>query len=137
MPLERISPGSPADWLRFAEADLRLATADIPDVMRSLYCFHAQQAAEKAIKAVLTRAGIDVQRTHDLRNLLDRLPPAFRAPPEVEDSAALTKYSVQLRYPGEEEDVSEQERAEAVRLAKLVCKWATLTVSRSAGSGAT
>jgi hypothetical protein len=72
MPLESISPGSPADWLRFAEADLRLAAADIPDVMLSLFCFHAQQAAEKAIKAVLTHAGIDVQRTHDIRNLLDR-----------------------------------------------------------------
>lgn len=53
MPPERQMPGSPDDWLRRARSDLALAKVPLPE--GALYedlCFHAQQAAEKAIKAV-------------------------------------------------------------------------------------
>ena len=37
-------------------------------------CFHAQQAAEKAIKAVLVAEGADLPRTHDLGVLFAAVP---------------------------------------------------------------
>jgi len=47
-------PGSPADWLRYAHSDLELARVGrAPHVLLEELCFHAHQAAEKAIKAVL------------------------------------------------------------------------------------
>jgi len=46
--------GSPRDWLRLAKADLAIARLELPpDGLLELLCFHAQQAAEKSIKAVL------------------------------------------------------------------------------------
>ena len=44
-------PGSPDDWLRHARSDLALARSRKGrDVLYEHLCFHAQQAAEKAIK---------------------------------------------------------------------------------------
>lgn len=37
-------------------------------------CFHAEQAAEKALKALLVVAGIDPPRAHDLELLAGLLP---------------------------------------------------------------
>jgi HEPN domain len=48
-------PGSPEEWLSHAQSDLRLAHLGFkdPQIIRGQVCFHAQQAAEKAIKGVL------------------------------------------------------------------------------------
>ena len=56
MPPDPISPGSSEDWLRYAKADLALAQVPLPaGGLYELLCFHAQQAAEKSLKAVLMR----------------------------------------------------------------------------------
>lgn len=54
-------PGSPDEWLSHAKSDLRLASLAAEDelVRREQVCFHAQQAAEKAIKAVLLSREIE------------------------------------------------------------------------------
>ena len=53
MPPEDIMPGSPSDWLRHACSDLELArVARTPKILLEGLCFHAQQAAEKALKAL-------------------------------------------------------------------------------------
>ncbi|WP_456427531.1 HEPN domain-containing protein [Rhodocaloribacter sp.] len=47
-------PGAAADWLRYARSDLALARVEPPaGVLTEMLCFHAQQAAEKALKALL------------------------------------------------------------------------------------
>jgi HEPN domain-containing protein len=52
MPQDRRMPGSAEDWLARAEGDLALARAPLPQgAFYEDLCFHAQQAAEKAIKA--------------------------------------------------------------------------------------
>jgi len=53
MPQDRAIPGTPQDWLDHAKSDL--AFARLPLREGAYYeglCFHAQQAAEKALKAV-------------------------------------------------------------------------------------
>jgi hypothetical protein len=54
-------PGSPQEWLNHAKSDLRLVHLAATDELmrREQACFHAQQAAEKAIKAVLVLGGIE------------------------------------------------------------------------------
>lgn len=44
---------------------------DDPDVQDALIGFHAQQAIEKSLKAVLSHAGVAFRRTHDIAELLD------------------------------------------------------------------
>jgi HEPN domain-containing protein len=125
MPPEGHFSGSPADWLRYAHSDLELARIIRPDeVMFEGLCFHAQQAAEKALKAVLITKDVSPPKTHNIRTLLDLLPQEIIAPREIENAASLSDYAVTSRYPGDFEPVNEEEYKEAVRLAETVVLWA-------------
>jgi HEPN domain-containing protein len=65
MPPEAGPSGTPLAWLRRAKSNLTRAKQPKPDeaVWEDL-CFDAQQAAEKALKAILIMGGIDFPRTH-------------------------------------------------------------------------
>jgi len=64
-------------------------------------CFHAQQCAEKYLKARLEEAGVDFPRTHNLVHLL-----SLALTPEPSwtmldlDVQNLTIHAVAIRYPG-------------------------------------
>jgi HEPN domain-containing protein len=58
MPQDRPAPGSAADWLSRAKGDPAIAKAPLPEgALLEDLCFHAQQAAEKALKAVYQHQG--------------------------------------------------------------------------------
>lgn len=124
MLLEDVSPGSPSHWLRFAMSDLELACSRPVLVMLELLCFHAQQAVEKALKALLIAQGVEFPKTHNLRVLIEMLKERMDVPDEVMSSAALTEYAVSTRYPGEYEEVTEEEWRDAIQLAESVVDWA-------------
>ncbi len=126
MPPNRPVPGSAAEWLRRARADLALAGVALPpDGMYEDLCFHAQQAAEKAIKAVYRHHGWAFRYTHDIKELLAGLRAhSMSVPDDVEEAATLTIYAHQVRYPGFEEPVTVQEHATALTLARRVVAWA-------------
>jgi len=127
MPHE-VKTGSPEDWLRHAKADLALANSPLPrDGLYSTLCFHAQQAAEKSIKAVLIFRGVDFPKVHSLTRLIDLLPADIERTSHLIQSARLTVYATILRYPGEDDasDVSTDKYQEAVHLAEIVFKWAS------------
>ncbi|MDT8300017.1 MAG: HEPN domain-containing protein [Sedimentisphaerales bacterium] len=125
MPPKGHFSGSPADWLRYSRSDLELArTIRTAEVMFEVLCFHAQQAAEKALKAVLIAKDVPPPKTHNIRTLLDLLPEEIIVPEEIEDAASLSDYAVTSRYPGDFEPVNEEEYKEAVRLAATVVLWA-------------
>jgi HEPN domain-containing protein len=69
---KRKVPGSPDEWMSHAQSDLKLARLAVMDASIRLeqVCFHAQQAVEKAIKAVLLSRGIEFPLTHDIEDLL-------------------------------------------------------------------
>ncbi len=123
--------GSPADWLRHARSDLVLAKS-MPadeDVLRETLCFHAQQAVEKAIKAVLVLHNVPFPKTHNIGVLLDLLPPESPRDAALDEVAMLTEYAVSARYPGEAEDVTEEELSAAVSTAERVLNWASSLVA--------
>lgn len=61
--------------------------------------FHAEQAVEKALKAVLSSAGIAYPRTHNLVMLVELLRQAQQTlPPDADDLGQLVPYGVVLRY---------------------------------------
>ena len=53
-PPERFPPDDPREWLNRARSNLVRAKNQIPGAYLEDLCFDAQQAAEKAIKAVMT-----------------------------------------------------------------------------------
>jgi HEPN domain-containing protein len=96
-------------------------------------CFHAQQAAEKSIKAVLRAHGIPFPKTHNLDIILDLLPADVSLPPDDTLVGGLSQYAVMTRYPGMDEPVTKEEYREAIRLAVSVVKWAEDLLRQSGG----
>ncbi len=96
-------------------------------------CFESQQAAEKAIKAVLAFRGIEFPHVHDLRQLLTLLEEAGASMPgELWEAAmVLTPYAVLARYPGFEPPTSEDGYHRAIALADRVVCWAEEIVGAS------
>jgi len=122
---ESPQPGSAQDWLRYAVSDLQLARAsDVANVMFESLCWHAQQCAEKALKAALVTYGVPIRKTHNIGLLLNLLCEYVPIPPDVEEAAILTDYAVASRYPGDAEPVTPSEYEQAVRLAEAVLAWA-------------
>ncbi|PSQ83566.1 MAG: DNA-binding protein [Bacteroidetes bacterium QS_7_67_15] len=122
---ERADPGSPSDWLRYARSDLRLSREEQPEgVLSEALCFHAQQAAEKAVKAVLVSEGIPVPYIHDIGTLFDRLPKRIEVPPDVRKAVRLTDYAVFSRYPADLAPVDDEEHRRAVQWAEATVAWA-------------
>jgi HEPN domain-containing protein len=91
-----------AQWLRFAHADLNAGrtlsdhrATNSPDTA----CFHAQQAAEKAIKAILVKAQVNSARSHDLSSLMNLVPTRFSNTRDLPSLAVLIPYAVAIRCP--------------------------------------
>jgi HEPN domain-containing protein len=73
--------------------------ASDPELHDSLAGFHAQQAIEKAIKAVLAHARIRFRRTHDIAELMDVLQDVGLAPPPFADRLdEFNPYAIEARY---------------------------------------
>ncbi len=79
-----------------------------PDAPPEVFGFHAQQAAEKLLKAILSHAGIEYPRTHQLTELLDLATDNhIPLPSTFEELRYLSPYAVEFRYdvlPGEEQE---------------------------------
>jgi HEPN domain-containing protein len=124
MPPERFSPDDPREWLNRARSNLARAQMKITGVYLEDLCFGAQQAAEKAVKALLIKRGVTFPYVHDLARLVTLLEEAGQQIPElVRRAEALTRYAVVTRYPGLAEPVTEAHYQEAIVLAKAVLEW--------------
>lgn len=94
-----------------------------PDIGNEAVCFHAQQAVEKCLKAVLLVKGVTYRRTHDLDELVDRIMDAgITFPFPVETFSLLTPFAVQLRY--EDLEIEGLPLAEAELMIDVAVHWA-------------
>jgi HEPN domain-containing protein len=109
-------------WLAYAHSDLNagLALLRAPDHYPRQSCFLAQQAAEKALKAILVLLEIEFPFTHDLDRLRDLLPEGWRVKSEQPDLADLTIWAIEARYPGDVPDVIEADARHALQLAGAI-----------------
>ncbi len=101
MPEPAGSPEEARRWLAKAGDDLTVATVllDRASGVNWAACFHAQQATEKALKALLVAFGIDFPRSHALERLLALLPAQAATEFDVDAVAELTPWAVAGRYP--------------------------------------
>lgn len=97
-----------SEWIDKAEKDFATASREIRVRKVPNYdavCFHAQQCAEKYLKAILQERNIPFGKTHNLTNLLDLL---FPSEPSWElmrpNLDRPNVFAVQVRYPGESAD---------------------------------
>src|SRR5215212_5669541 len=117
----------PHTWLVHARSDLaaaRVLRAN-PDILPEQAGFHAQQAIEKAIKAVLLARNVDIPYAHDVQDLVEEITRLGMAvPTEVTEAKALTRFAVEMRYPSAEE-IADGDIDEAIRIAEATVAWAT------------
>ena len=95
------------EWLNIATTDLGVAR-HLYDTYHpkplEIICYHCQQAAEKAIKAVIIANGAQggMPKLHDLAFLLDQIKNIVEIDEKYYDYAdELTPYGVAIRYPSE------------------------------------
>ena len=114
------------EWLKRAKSSLALSQQVKPaEALWEDLCYMAQQAVEKAFKAVYIFNNIVFRYTHDLEELGNGLEThGLMLPDEIIGAVTLTKFAVATRYPGVEEPVTEDEYLQAVRLARATVEWA-------------
>ena len=99
-------------------------------------CFHAQQAAEKLLKALLVSGGELVPRTHDLSALLGRSSSVGYSVEELrEDCERLQPYAVLIRYPGSPFEPDEAEGRLAADAARRIEQVVTRMLERDETPG--
>jgi len=111
-------------WIKKASRDLKWAERMLADGDTDYSAFHAQQAAEKALKALLIALGKRPPRTHNIGQLINELNGIGIETREIQQAKILTDYAVEARYPDFEEEVDEDEAVEALNLSKKVVDWA-------------
>lgn len=114
-----------AEWTSFADEDLRVARQALKLSSSCPYrivAYHAQQCAEKYLKAFLVYKKKDFPYTHDISRLLELCLHHGSWPNDLLVATELTSYAVTVRYPGEEAKVSKKEALRAVELASLTRK---------------
>lgn len=115
------------EWIDKAEQDYQVVTflkeSGLP--VYDAICFHAQQSAEKFLKAWLIEQGSDAPRTHDLEILAKRaLPTLPGLSLLLDDLRFLTSFAVEVRYPGFAAEEGDAEKCWdiATRLRSLILR---------------
>lgn len=127
---ERLPPDDPREWINRAYSNLIQANIERQGIYLEDLCFQAQQAAEKALKALLLHLNVDFPYTHSLAVLISLLEQAgYQVPDRIRESAKLTDYAVAARYPGLDDIVEWEEYLEALDLADAVVRWADESIS--------
>ena len=110
-------------WIKKAKEDLAVAEQLLSDGVPYFASigFHAQQAAEKFLKAFLVWHQIEFPKTHDLSQLLQLIALREKSLSEsLQGILVLTVYGVDTRYPADLPDLTEDEASQAVDLARQV-----------------
>lgn len=109
-------------WIAYSRADLGgarllIGSSELPPWMAA---FHAQQCAEKALKAFLVMHLDDVPLTHNIQRLLDECSAFANWPENHQDAASLTAFGVGMKYPSQLKDVTRDIAEESIRIAAQV-----------------
>jgi len=85
-------------WLTFVAEDLKMAELALQEGIYNQACFHAEQCAEKSLKAMILSKGQMPPHTHKLTDLLSLLPKNFHKS-KREEIVLLDRFYIPTRYP--------------------------------------
>jgi HEPN domain-containing protein len=122
-PPEGVKRGFVVQWLQSADGDLAAAKQLLSggaEFIRGAV-FHAQQAVEKFLKAVLVWHQVEFPKTHDIGRLTDLLKTVDTGLADrVSEASALSPYAVEARYPSDLPEPTLAEAGEALSIATRV-----------------
>ena len=112
-------------FLRLADRDVKAfqVLKDAPEIHLATVCFHAQQAIEKCLKAVLILHGVELHKTHDLEELWAKLDRISITPPiNAETLGKINPCAVTFRY--DDTDIELLSRDDAESMMGNIQRWA-------------
>lgn len=111
-----------AEWIAKADLDFDTVVRLVAEErFRNIVAFHGQQAAEKYLKALLTRHQVEFPKTHVIRRLLILLHQVEPALAQALDEASwLSPFGAEIRYPGDRPETQPGDELRAHRLAHKV-----------------
>jgi HEPN domain-containing protein len=122
-------------WLQFAKEDLETAELLLRESRPPrLVAFHAEQAAEKALKAAIVASGGEVVRTHDLNELRLLIPTTYDIAETDADLALLSQLAVEPRYPDTAAAITDSIAEKGVDDARTLVGAAERDVEREEGA---
>jgi HEPN domain-containing protein len=132
MARKRYPPADPREWLIRARSNFARAKNDTVGALLEGHCFDAQQAAEKAIKAVFVHRGVSFPYIHDLAERLQRLERnGVKIPKYVREADERSIFALETRYPGLTAPVTKRRHHRVVRIAEAVLRWAERQIGKS------
>ena len=122
-------------WIEMAELDYGVAKhlyeTYYPKPLE-IICYHCQQAAEKALKAVIIASGAQggMPKSHDLSFLLNQIKNQVAVEERFYDYAdELTPYGVAVRYPSEL-FLEERHAVDALKMTKEILDWGKSNIKK-------
>ncbi len=115
----------PMSWVEYADNDLAIARAALRrrEPFAHISCFHAQQCAEKYLKAMLVAKGQRIPKIHDLIALSEQCTRVdILVAVDVKLLNTLSDHAVRSRYPGDAPTL--EDAREALEIAKAVRRFA-------------
>ncbi|MCP4753823.1 MAG: HEPN domain-containing protein [Proteobacteria bacterium] len=130
------------DWFAQAERDLEHAEKDVADGYYEHACFEAQQAAEKAVKAVFQCLHMEAWGNR-VSKLLQELTGTEKTPSKdlIDDGKLIDQYYIPTRYPNGFESgapmdyYTEEQADDAVGRAKKIIGWCEDILGFKSGKG--
>jgi len=126
-----------SDWLRQALRDLEHAKKSIDLGDYEWACFAAQQATEKAVKALYQKLGVEVWG-HSISRMLEHLPNNYKPSRELVDKAKeLDRHYIPTRYPNFHPEgapldyYTEEDAKRAVRYAEEIIEFCRSKILQS------
>lgn len=110
-------------WLEYGDEDLLLARHGLTlpaEPPFRLIAYHAQQCAEKYLKGYLVSHQIDFPYTHNISRLVELCSEQGLEGETLQDAEELSPFAITARYPGEGEEVTEEEALRAIDIAARV-----------------
>jgi len=119
------SVGSEDRWLISAKSDMAFAgMPQPPEGVNDHICYHAEQAAEKSLKAALLHFGVEFPFTHNLQELIEVLPANAGLPTNLGIALPeLTRYITAKGFP-EQVHAKKADCTRAVEIARATFEWA-------------
>ena len=135
MPDDELDCDRPEFWTRQAAGDIVIARLRQEGVLFEHRLFHAQQAAEKALKGVLVARGLLYPRTHNIGVLIGKLRAGGVEPPDEADFAMdFTEFASVTRYGDQvisNDLLSDAGCEQAADIAAVVLEWAKAEIARA------
>ncbi|MCB9493490.1 MAG: HEPN domain-containing protein [Epsilonproteobacteria bacterium] len=120
------------EWLRFAREDLLAAKTLLKVELFSSVAYHAQQAAEKALKGYLVAQKYKIIKTHDLVKLLElcmQFEGKFAQLATI--AQELTPLSTKFRYPSEFDIPDQSDARTAISQAQKIITFVSQELDKS------